>query len=277
MRVVSLLPSATEIVASLGLGGALVGRSHECNWPPEVEGLPPVTVARLETEPLAGVEIDRAVRSAMAAGESLFSVDEQTIEALCPDVIITQHLCRICSVSDGYLRETGARVISLGPRTLAQVIESVRHLARELGVVARGEDVAGGMLERIAAVTAKVEGLRRPRVFLAEWLEPPFVCGHWLPEMVEAAGGEEVLGVAGHRSASTTWEAVRAAKPELVVAAPCGYDQARAAREAEGIDAGCPVVAVDAHRYFARPAPSLATGVEILAEIFHALPRREAC
>jgi iron complex transport system substrate-binding protein len=171
-------------------------------------------------------------------------------------------------VSGGDLGEVGARVISLGPRTLSEVAESVRYLGRELGAAEKGAALAGEMTERIARVRQAVEGKRRLRVFVAEWIDPPFASGHWIPEMVEAAGGEEVLGRAGERSVRTTWEAVRAARPELVVAAPCGFDEERSAREANLIDVGCPVVAVDADRYFVRPSPALARGVEILARIF---------
>ena len=269
MRIVSLLPSATEIVAELGLAGHLVGRSHECNWPEEVRGIPAVSASRIDSAALDGRQIDETVRAAVANGEALYAVDGGLLAALRPDVIVTQDLCRVCAVSGDDLAETGARIVTLGPRTLAGVAESVRYLGRELGVPERGAVVAAEMLQRIEKVRAAVSGRKRPRVFVAEWVDPPFACGHWIPEMVEAAGGEEVMGRAGHRSVRTTWDAVRAAKPELIVAAPCGLDEERSACEAESIDVGCPVVAVDADRYFVRPAPSLARGVEILARVFH--------
>jgi iron complex transport system substrate-binding protein len=218
---------------------------------------------------LSGREIDEAVRAAVENGEALYAVDGDLLAALRPDVIITQDLCKVCAVSGADIADVGAKVISLGPRTLSEVADSVRYLARELGVDDRGNDVAGKMLQRIEAVRRAVLGNRRPRVFVAEWIDPPFACGHWIPEMVEAAGGEEVLGRAGERSVRTTWDEVRAARPDLVVAAPCGFDEERAAREAKAIDVGCPVIAVDADRYFVRPAPCLARGVEILAGIFH--------
>jgi iron complex transport system substrate-binding protein len=269
MRIVSLLPSATEMVADLGLAGELVGRSHECNWPESVRVVPVVSASRVDSAALSGREIDEAVR--VEKGEALYAVDGELLAALRPDVILTQDLCRVCAVAGEDFGEVGARVITLGPRTLAEVAESVRYLGRELGAAERGEALAGAMLTRIERVRAAVAGRTRPRVFLAEWIDPPFACGHWIPEMVEAAGGEEVLGRAGERSVRTTWEAVRAARPELVVAAPCGFDEERAAREAASIDTGCRVVAVDADRYFVRPAPSLARGVEILAKIFHGI------
>jgi iron complex transport system substrate-binding protein len=269
VRIVSLLPSATEIVADLGLLDSLVGRSHECQWPEDVRSVPVVSASRIDSAALSGRQIDEAVRGAVEKGEALYAVDGELLAALRPDVIITQDLCKVCAVSGAEIAEVGAKVISLGPRTLSEVAASVLFLASKLGVDDRGIAVAGKMLERIEAVRQAAREKRRLRVFVAEWIDPPFACGHWIPEMVEAAGGEEVLGRAGERSAQTTWEDVRAARPELVVAAPCGFDEERAAREAESIDVGCPVVAVDADRYFVRPAPSLARGVEILARIFH--------
>jgi iron complex transport system substrate-binding protein len=269
MRIVSLLPSATEIVADLGLASSLVGRSHECQWPQAVRDMPVVSASRIDSAALDWRQIDKAVRAAVAKGEALYAVDGELLAALRPDVILTQDLCRVCAVSDEDFGDVGARVISLGPRTLAEVAESARYLGRELGVPERGEEVAGEMMRRIERVRQAVAGKKRPRVFVAEWIDPPFACGHWIPEMVEAAGGEEVMGRAGQRSVRTSWVAVRAAGLDLVVAAPCGFDEERSAREAKSIDVGCPVVAVDADRYFVRPAPSLARGVEILARIFH--------
>ena len=168
-----------------------------------------------------------------------------------------------------------ARVLSLDPHTIGEIAESVRTLGREFGVAERGRAVADGMLARIEWVRERVRGRPRPRVFLTEWLDPPFAGGHWVPERVEAAGGKEVLGVAGVPSVPTTWEAVREAAPDLVILAPCGFDEARAEREARAIAPlrafSCPVVAVNADRFFARPSPAIATGVEQLAEIFHGL------
>jgi len=269
VRIVSLLPSATEIVADLGLEGSLVGRSHECNWPESVRRVPIVSSSRIDSENLSGRQIDDAVTVAMAEGEALYAVDAGLLAELQPDVIITQDLCRVCAVSGNDLIGLRAKTISLGPHTLAEVAESVRYLARELGVPEKGEAAAAEMEQRIGRVRHAVAGKKRPRVFVAEWIDPPFACGHWIPEMVEAAGGEEVLGRAGQRSVRTTWDLVRAARPDLIIAAPCGFDEERARREGQSIDAGCPVVAVDADRYFVRPAPSLARGVEILARIFH--------
>lgn len=269
MRIVSLLPSATEIVFDLGLGGALVGRSHECHWPDSAKDIPVVSASRVDSASLSGVEIDHQVRYAVARGEALYAVDEELLRSLLPDVILTQDLCRVCAVSGNDLRDVGARVISLGPRTINDVAASIRHLGKIFAVEQRASEVADTMIGRIERVRQSVSGKARPRVFVAEWLEPPFACGHWIPEMVEAAGGLELMGCAGEKSFTTTWEEVRALSPELVIAAPCGFDQQRTARDAAMIDVGCPVVAVDADRYFVRPSPSLADGVEQLAVIFH--------
>lgn len=275
MRIVSLLPSATEIVADLGLAGSLVGRSEECDYPPEIQALPIVSASRVDTSVLAGAAIDRAVRDALADGTSLYAVDADLLERLAPDVIVTQDLCRVCAVSSGEVCDVGARVISLDPRTLAEIAQSVRLLASELGVRAAGEEVADQMKERIAAIRSRVADRRPRRVFLAEWLDPPFACGHWLPEMVEAAGGTDVFGRAGEPARPTTWAAVAAAEPELVVAAPCGFDRERAAaewsraRDSDEAAARLQAVAVDANAYFARPAPRVADGVEQLARLLH--------
>ena len=224
MRVVSLLPSATEIVATLGLTGSLVGRSQECDWPPEVRELPVVTAARIDSDALSGAEIDAAVRAAVADGRSLYALDAELVERLAPDVIVTQDLCAVCAVSSGEVCDVGARVISLDPRTIAEIGDSVVTLGRELGREDRGREVAVEMHERIERVRAAVSGLPRRRIFVAEWLDPPFASGHWIPEMVTAAGGADVLGRAGSHSVPTTWEAVAAERPELIVLAPCGFD-----------------------------------------------------
>lgn len=269
MRIVSLLPSATEIVADLGLEGCLVGRSHECNWPPSVKNVPAVSASTVDSARLGSREIDEAVKAAVSLGGRLYAVDAELIEKLRPDVVITQDLCRVCAVSGDELSEVKARVISLGPHTLAEIADSVRYLAKEFGVEARGVAVADRMLARIDSVRNRVAGLPKPRVFVAEWPHPPYTSGHWIPEMVEAAGGEEVLGRAGRRSVETTWNAVLAAAPDVVIVAPCGFDLERTRAEAAKIDGPWKVVPVDADRYFVRPAPSVAEGVELLAGILH--------
>jgi iron complex transport system substrate-binding protein len=272
MRICSLLPSATEMIAQLGLIGSIVGVSEECRWPPEVVGTPIVTAARINPSQLSSLEIDRTVRDALRDGASLYTVDADLIDALEPDLIVTQDLCAVCAVSSGELASicpVGAKVLSLDPRTLGDVAESVRILAAELGVVACGEEIVSEMWATIGAAADAVLGLARARVFFAEWLEPPFCAGHWLPEMIELAGGLDVLGKAGHPSHPTTWEAVEAARPELVIVAPCGFDADEAAARSARLSFPCPAVAVDADGYYSRPAPRLADGVAQLAHLLH--------
>lgn len=273
MRIVSLLPSATEIICDLGLRDSLVGRSEECNWPVDVASLPIVSVARVDSLRLDGRSIDEAVRNAVGSGEQLYAIDEEVLRALKPDVIVTQDLCRVCAVSSNDVCDVGARVVSLDPRTIDEVAESVRTLARALDVAERGDAVARRMLERVDAVRSATRDFPRVRTFFAEWLDPPFASGHWIPEMVAAAGGDDVLGRAGEPSRSVSWEQVRDARPDVVVLGPCGFDVPRAQREAEGVrhefDPTWRTVAVNADRFFARPAPSIADGVEQLGFILH--------
>ena len=275
MRIVSLLPSATEIVGELGLIENLVGRSCECNWPLESAKAKVVSLSRVDSLALSGPQIDAQVRSAMHNGEQLYAIEEDLLRELAPDVIITQDLCRVCAVSSENVCDVGARVISLDPRTINEVANSVITVANALGVTTKGEQVAAQMLRRVENVRRAVAGKPRPRVFIAEWLDPPFASGHWIPEMVEAAGGIEVLGKPGLPSTTTTWQAVREAKPDIVVFAPCGFDEIRAAKEAAVLahefDPSWKTACVNADRYFARPAPSIADGVEQLAKIFHGL------
>jgi iron complex transport system substrate-binding protein len=272
VRICSLLPSATELVAELGLAHALVAVSEECDWPPEVRELPVVTSSRVDPNALSSFEIDGAVRDALQRGESLYSIDQSLIESLDPDLIITQDLCSVCAVSSaelGRLCSVRAEVVSLDPHTIADVERSVLELAAHLRVPDRGRAVVDAMECKLATVWEAVNGRRRPDVFVCEWLEPPFAAGHWVPEMVDAAGGREVLGREGRPSFTTTWEEVSRCKPELVVLAPCGWNAERAAREARLPDLRARVVAVDANAFYSRPAPRIADGVRQLAYLLH--------
>jgi len=269
-RVCSLLPSATEIVAELGLIDSLVAVSEECKWPAEVQGKPRVTAARVDSANLSSAEIDRVVRASIADGRPLYTVDADVIAELQPDVLITQDLCTVCAVSSGDLATAcpvGAEIISLDPRTLAEVADSVRLLGDRLGAPEAGRRIADEMDAKIEAVRTSTAGRPKRRVFVAEWLDPPFTAGHWVPEMVDAAGGVDVLGVAGEPSVTTTWERVLDAGPELIIAAPCGYGEQGAAQRAADLDLPVPVAPVDADSYFSRPGPRLADGVELLAQI----------
>jgi iron complex transport system substrate-binding protein len=295
VRIVSLLPSATEIIARLGLADSLVGRSNECTYPPEVLDRPVVTAARIDPRKLDSVEIDRQVREAIADGRSLYVVDAALIDRLAPDVIVTQDLCAVCAVSSGELASAclvGARVISLDPSTLDEVAASIETLAAALGVRERGREVAGAMRATIDDVRRSTRaaldaGAHRPRVFVAEWIDPPFVPGHWLPDMIAAAGGEPLLAEPGRPSHPTTWDDVAAQDPELLVIAACGFDADEAARRAAHLDLeriapNVRVVVVDGDAYYSRPGPRLADGVRQLGHMLHpeavsdpALPRIE--
>jgi iron complex transport system substrate-binding protein len=272
MRICSLLPSATETVASLGLVESLVAVSAECDWPPDVRALPVVTASRVDSMRLTSFEIDEAVREAVGDGRALYAIDRELLEALEPDLILTQNLCAVCAVSADSvdeLRATDAEVVALDAHTLAEIEEIILSLAELLGVPARGRAVVAEMEAKLAAVGERLtEASPRP-VFVAEWLDPPYAAGHWIPEMVALAGGRDVLGRAAAPSYPTSWETVREQGPELVVVAPCGFDHARAAREATLPQLTCRAVAVDSNAYYARPAPRVADGVAQLAFLIH--------
>jgi iron complex transport system substrate-binding protein len=271
MRIVSLLPSATEIVGALGLTHLLVGRSAECDYPADVSALPVVTSARIDSDALSGAEIDQAVRDAVLDGSSLYAVDATLIRELDPDLVITQDLCRVCAVSTDEVRRIEALdcdVLALDPHTIAEVEESVHTVGERLGRPELASAVVAAMRDTIDGAAGAVAGLPPRRVFLAEWHDPPFASGHWLPAMVALAGGADVLGEAGAPSRPVTWEDVDAADPEIVIVAPCGVDAARAARETTGHGAR-PTVCVDANAYYSRPAPRIAAGVAQLAHLLH--------
>ena len=271
VRICSFLPSATEIVAELGLLDSLVGVSEECRWPGEVVGLPVVTAARIDPSELSSLEIDEAVRASLREGRSLYAVDAELVAELAPDVILTQDLCAVCAVSSGELASAcpvGADVVSLDPQTFGEVADSIRLLGARLGAAGRGDEIANRMSAAADQTAAAVRGLPRRRVFFAEWLEPPFCAGHWLPEMVGMAGGIDVLGQLGQPSLSTSWERVFALEPELVVVGPCGFGVEEAAARAAETDWPGAAVAVDGDGYYSRPGPRLAEGVR-LAHLFH--------
>ena len=260
------------MIAELGMVDALVGVSDECRWPLEVIGKPVVTAAKIKPAELSSLEIDAAVRAAVRDGDSLYVVDAGLIEELAPDLIVTQDLCSVCAVSSAELAgacPVAADVLSLDPRTLEGVMESVRTLARRIGADEAGEAIVGDMQRKLDETARAVAGLPRPRVFFAEWLDPPFCAGHWLPEMIELAGGSDVLGRAGEPSRPTTWGEVLALEPVLIVLGPCGFDADEAARRATGLEFPCPAVAVDGGGYYSRPAPRLADGVRQLAHLLH--------
>jgi iron complex transport system substrate-binding protein len=274
LRVCSLLPSATEIIAELGLAENLVGVSAECRWPAQAIGKPIVSAARVDTAALKNEEIDRLVREMTAGEGSLYAVDAALIDRLAPDLIVTQDLCAVCAVSSADLSSAcpvDAEVLSLDPRTFGEVAESVIVLARRLGVEDRGVEIAGEMWKKAREVERAVAGLARPKVFLAEWIDPPYCGGHWIPEMIEMAGGTPTIGRAGEPAFALSWSEAAATDPDLVVIAPCGFDAQEAAERASktAVDLPCRVVAVDADSYYSRPAPRLADGVRQLGHLLH--------
>ena len=280
MRIVSLVPSATEMLFALGLGDQVVAVTHECDYPPAVRELPRVTRDLLPAG-LSAVQIDAAVKERTLRGESIYELDTDALQELSPDLIVTQALCAVCAVSYDDVRaiaetlESRPRVISLDPQTVGEVLGDARTLAAATdsrdAAVKLVRDSAG----RIDRVRLRVRGQRRPRVVALEWLDPPFAAGHWIPQLIEFAGGEDVLGFAGERSEQRTWEEVIVANPDIVVVMPCGYDAEIAHREAEmhreqlaEVGAG-EVVAVNASAFFSRPGPRIVDGLELLAHIIH--------
>lgn len=249
-----------------------MGVSDECRWPQTLIGKPVVSSARIDPATLSSAEIDERVRESTADGRSLYAVDADLIDSLQPELIVTQDLCAVCAVSSGDLATAcplESEIVSLDPRNLGEVADTVRTLARVLDAQERGEAIVAEMWEKIGSVEQAVAGFERPRVFLAEWIDPPYCPGHWIPEMIERAGGVSVLGRLGEPSCAVSWEQVLAQAPDLVVVAPCGFGAQEAAERASGIDLPCRAVAVDADSYYARPAPRLADGVRQLGHLLH--------
>ena len=280
MRIVSLLPSATEMLFALGAGDDVVGVTFECDHPAQARSRRIVSTSALPPD-LTSAEIDAAVSARLAAGEDLYHLDEGALRALDADLIVTQDLCAVCavdvSVVDDALAYLGceATVLTLDPMDLDQVLDSILTLGRVVGREDAARALHAGLRGRLAAVGAAVRGRTPVRTMVLEWTDPPFAPGHWVPNMVAAAGGAPVLGRARERSERTTWETVVAAGADVVVCAPCGFDLAGSVRLAEQViaegrtPAGVPVWAVDANASFARPGPRLVDGVEALAAILH--------
>jgi iron complex transport system substrate-binding protein len=280
MRIVSLVPSATEMLFALGVGDEVTAVTHECDHPPEALDLPKVTRDVIGPG-LPPDEIDRAVRTLTEQGRSIYELDEDALRRLQPDLIVTQALCEVCAVSFDDVRALARRipsrprVISLDPSTLGEVLDGVRRLAAATDRETEAEALLRDAARRIDRVRLAVRGAPRPRVAALEWLDPVYVAGHWTPQLIDYAGGQDVLGFAGERSAVSSWEQVAESRPDVVVVMPCGYDAGRAREEAlahrealEALGAG-QVVAVDAAAYFSRPGPRLIEGLELLAGILH--------
>ncbi len=279
MRIASLVPSSTEMLFELGLGDDIVAVTHECDYPPAASGLPHLTSSVIP-EGLSAREIDAAVREQTTNGNSLYRLDEAQLAELDPELIVTQAVCAVCAVSYDDVVAVAGRlpskpaVISLDPTTIGEVLADVPRLAEAAGVPEEGEQLVEVAGERIEAVQAAVEGAPRPTVAALEWLDPVFAGGHWVPQMIELAGGEDVLGLAGEKSRVVEWAEVEAVAPEIVVSMPCGYDAERSASETMEHDErlaalGARVAAVDASSYFSRPGPRLVDGIELLAHLLH--------
>ncbi len=279
MRIASLVPSATEALYALGLGDSVVAVTHECDYPPEVAALPKLTSSVIPEGTQPG-EIDRQVREVTARGGSLYRLDQDVLARLDTDLILTQALCAVCAVSYDEVRAVAARlptapeVVSLDPETLEEVLGDIQSIAVAVGEPALGEQRVSELRDRLSAVRDAVDGAQRPRVAALEWLDPIFIGGHWVPEMIELAGGIDVLGETGAKSKVIAHEELVAARPEIVIAMPCGLYAAEAAaqvREHGGwlrfIEAR--IVAVDAASSFSRPGPRLVDGVELLAHLLH--------
>jgi iron complex transport system substrate-binding protein len=264
---------------ALGLGDSVVAVTHECDYPGEAAGIPHLT-SSVVPEGLSAAEIDAAVRERTQAGRALYELDEDTLAELEPDLIVTQAVCEVCAVSyDDVVAAAGRlasrpEVISLDPTTLGEVFADVPRLAKAADVEDEGEELVAEASGRIDAVREAVESAHRPSVAALEWLDPVFAGGHWVPQMIELAGGEDVLGLPGERSRVVEWAEVEAAQPDVVVSMPCGYDTARATAETAHSAARLAplrarVAAVDASSYFSRPGPRLVDGIELLAHVLH--------
>lgn len=283
MRIVSLLPSTTEILFAIGAGDDVVGVTFECDHPEEARSRTIVSTSAMP-EGLAPREIDDFVAAAMQRGDDLYHLDEGALAGLDAELVVTQDLCAVCavdvSVVDDALAHLGctAEVLTIDPHTLAEVLESIRVLGRATGREVEADALVQNTHRRLADVVRRVGTRPRPRVALLEWTDPPFAPGHWIPEMIDLAGGEPVLGTAGDKSVRVTWDDVHAARPDVVVVAPCGYDRAGAQALADELVAsgvlpdGVHVHAVDANASWARPGTRLIDGIEELADVLSSVP-----
>lgn len=285
MRICSLLPSGTEILFALGLGDSVVGVTHECDFPPEAAKKPPLIRPRVDPQALPA-EIDRQVVDLVSRGESIYSVDAGLLASLAPDLIITQDLCHVCAASPDDLATALARfserpkILSLTPHSLADVWDDIRKIGEATGRRRDAQALAITLQQKVAAIEMRVANAPKPRVLCLEWMEPLYIAGHWVPEMVVKAGGEDVLGRAGEPSFRATAEQIAETAAEIIVVMPCGYNSRRAAAEFSFKDLPSSwdrlpairdqrVFAVDANSYFSRPGPRLSDGVELLAHLFH--------
>ena len=285
MRVVSFLPSATEIVAALGQLDAIVGVSHECDYPPDVRSRDVVTSSSVDSAAAPG-EIDVQVRGFVDTGRALYDVRGDRVRALAPDVMVTQVVCDVCAVSEGDVRALATQlsprpeVVTLGATTVDGIFDDIRRVAEALGVSERGAELVEHSRSRMRAVHERLEAARapRPRVAVIEWTDPIFAAGHWVPEMIRRAGGVDVLAEPGEHSTTRTPAQVRDASPEVILIAPCGFDLDRATADAERLLTSADwawaratqIWALDANSFLSRPGPRVVDGIELLAQVLHA-------
>jgi iron complex transport system substrate-binding protein len=280
MRIASLVPSATEMLFALGLGESVVGVTHECDWPAEAADLAHLTATVLP-EGLSAGEIDAAVKEIVGEGRALYTLDEERLAELAPDLIVTQAVCEVCAVSYDDVVAVAARlpgrprVVQQDPSTLGEVLDDVVRLGEAAGIGGQARDLRACLERRLEGVREAVAGAPRPRVLALEWLDPPFLGGHWIPEMIEIAGGEDVAGRAGEKSPQVEWEDLRSLDPEVIVAMPCGWylddSRAQALAHRDRLDplGAERLFAVDAASTFSRPGPRLVDGVELLGHVLH--------
>ncbi len=277
MRIVSFLPSTTEILCELGLSDQLLGVTIECNWPEGVRDGREIVVGTFTNPSMSPGEIDAMVRQRVADGLDLYTLDDEALGRCAPELILSQDLCRVCAVASGEVEAAVARlncsaeVLQIDPKTLDEVVRSVETIADAAGVASRGREYTAALRARLETIARRVADLPRRNVFVLEWVDPPFGAGHWIPDIVERAGGNAVLARSGERSVSVTWQEIADAEPEFVIVAPCGYNLDQAEVQARGVLSLLPsssqVWAIDADAVMVRPGPRLIEGVEALAAV----------
>ncbi len=287
MKIASLLPSTTEIICALGLEKELVAITHECDYPPSVESIPKVTWNTIDHTGKSSAEIDRHIRAHVHEGSSLYGLDQEQLTLLEPDLILTQELCKVCAVSYDQVTETvrliGAKskTVSLEPRTLQEILNSIEDLGKLTGTEAQAKKLLKSLNQRIEQVETEVGNRpNRPRVLCLEWLDPPMVGGHWVPDMIRLAGAEDILGRPGDLSYNVSWPEINQAAPEVIIVMPCGFHLEETVNEFQrtslphewsdipAVKVGA-VFAVDGSSYFNRPGPRIIDGIEILFKILH--------
>ena len=279
LRIASLIPSATEIAFALGLGDQVVGVTFECDFPPDPREGRSILVGGLDTHGLDAAAIDALVRAKVASGDLLYTLDEERFRAVDPDVVLTQDLCRVCALPSGEveqaMQQLGCRasVLTLDPHTVTEVFDTILAVGEACAVRERASALVAELESRIDAVRSAVEGRPRPRVFVLEWPNPPFVAGHWVPELVQIAGGDAVLAQPGGRSVPTSWQEIVDADPDVVIVASCGFDLDGSMQHAGELSEQLPVRSavwcIDANGLVVRPGPRLVDGIETIAAMLH--------